>query len=66
MKVNKKVVLSTAAFLGVAGLVAGGTIAYFTDKTLAAKALLALFLPIRTIATGMPTQTIAVSTATLV
>ena len=31
MKVNKKVVLSTAAFLGVAGLVAGGTIAYFTD-----------------------------------
>lgn len=33
MKVNKKVVLSTAAVLGVAGLVAGGTIAYFTDKT---------------------------------
>ncbi len=32
MKVNKKVVLSTAAVLGVAGLVAGGTIAYFTDK----------------------------------
>lgn len=31
MKVNKKVVLSTAAVLGVAGLVAGGTIAYFTD-----------------------------------
>ena len=31
MKVNKKVVLSTAAALGVAGLVAGGTIAYFTD-----------------------------------
>ena len=32
MKVNKKVVLSTAAVLGVAGLLAGGTIAYFTDK----------------------------------
>ena len=31
MKVNKKAVLSTAAVLGVAGLVAGGTIAYFTD-----------------------------------
>ncbi|MBR3319707.1 SipW-dependent-type signal peptide-containing protein [Candidatus Saccharibacteria bacterium] len=32
MKVNKKVVLSTAAVLGVAALAAGGTIAYFTDK----------------------------------
>lgn len=32
MKANKKVVISTAAFLGVAALVAGGTIAYFTDK----------------------------------
>lgn len=31
MKVNKKAVLSAAAVLGVAGLVAGGTIAYFTD-----------------------------------
>lgn len=33
MKVNKKVVASTGAVLGVAALVAGGTIAYFTDKT---------------------------------
>ena len=32
MKVNKKVVVSTGAVLGVAALVAGGTIAYFTDK----------------------------------
>ena len=32
MKANKKVVISTAAFLGVAALIAGGTIAYFTDK----------------------------------
>ena len=32
MKVNKKVVLSTATVLGVAALVAGGTIAYFTDS----------------------------------
>lgn len=31
MKVNKKAVASTAAVLGVAALVAGGTIAYFTD-----------------------------------
>ena len=31
MKVNKKVVATTAAVLGVAALVAGGTIAYFTD-----------------------------------
>lgn len=31
MKINKKTVLSTAAVLGVAALVAGGTIAYFTD-----------------------------------
>lgn len=31
MKANKKVVASTAAVLGVAALVAGGTIAYFTD-----------------------------------
>lgn len=31
MKVNKKVVVSTGAVLGVAALVAGGTIAYFTD-----------------------------------
>ncbi|MBR2839907.1 SipW-dependent-type signal peptide-containing protein [Candidatus Saccharibacteria bacterium] len=31
MKVNRKTVLSTAAVLGVAALVAGGTIAYFTD-----------------------------------
>lgn len=32
MKVNKKVVLSTATLLGVAALIAGGTIAYFTDQ----------------------------------
>jgi len=32
MKANKKVVLSTATVLGVAALVAGGTIAYFTDQ----------------------------------
>lgn len=32
MKVNRKTVLSTAAVLGVAALIAGGTIAYFTDK----------------------------------
>ena len=32
MKANKKVVLTTAAFLGVSALIAGGTIAYFTDK----------------------------------
>ena len=32
MKANKKVVLSTATLLGVAALIAGGTIAYFTDK----------------------------------
>ncbi len=32
MKVNRKTVLSTAAVLGVAALVAGGTIAYFTDN----------------------------------
>lgn len=32
MKINRKTVLSTAAVLGVAALVAGGTIAYFTDK----------------------------------
>ena len=31
MKTNKKAILSAAAVLGVAGLVAGGTIAYFTD-----------------------------------
>lgn len=31
MKINRKTVLSTAAVLGVAALVAGGTIAYFTD-----------------------------------
>lgn len=31
MKVNRKTVLSTAAVLGVAALIAGGTIAYFTD-----------------------------------
>ena len=31
MQVNRKTILSTAAVLGVAGLVAGGTIAYFTD-----------------------------------
>lgn len=33
MKINRRTVLSTAAVLGVAALVAGGTIAYFTDKT---------------------------------
>lgn len=32
MKVNKKAVVSTAAVLGVAALIAGGTIAYFTDN----------------------------------
>lgn len=32
MKANKKLVLTTAAALGVAALAAGGTIAYFTDK----------------------------------
>ena len=32
MKANKKTVVTAAAFLGVAALVAGGTIAYFTDK----------------------------------
>lgn len=32
MKVNKKVIASTGVVLGVAALVAGGTIAYFTDK----------------------------------
>ena len=32
MKANKKTVLSTAAVLGVAALLAGGTIAYFTDN----------------------------------
>lgn len=31
MKVNRKTVLSTAAVLGVAALIAGGTIAYFKD-----------------------------------
>ncbi|MBR2586953.1 SipW-dependent-type signal peptide-containing protein [Candidatus Saccharibacteria bacterium] len=31
MKTNNKAILSAAAILGVAGLVAGGTIAYFTD-----------------------------------
>lgn len=31
MKINRKTVLSTAAVLGVAALVAGGTIAYFVD-----------------------------------
>lgn len=31
MKINRKTVLSTAAVLGVAALIAGGTIAYFTD-----------------------------------
>lgn len=31
MKANKKAVLSTAAIVGAAALVAGGTIAYFTD-----------------------------------
>lgn len=33
MKINRKTVLTTAAVLGVAALAAGGTIAYFTDKT---------------------------------
>ena len=32
IKINRKTVLSTAAVLGVAALVAGGTIAYFTDS----------------------------------
>ena len=32
MKINRKVVLSTAAVLGASALVAGGTIAYFTDQ----------------------------------
>lgn len=32
MKINRKTVLSTAAVLGVAALIAGGTIAYFTDS----------------------------------
>ena len=32
MKINRKTVLSTAAVLGAAALVAGGTIAYFTDQ----------------------------------
>ena len=32
MKINRKTVLSTAAVLGVAALIAGGTIAYFTDN----------------------------------
>ena len=32
MKANKKVILTTATVLGAAALVAGGTIAYFTDK----------------------------------
>lgn len=32
MNINKKVVASTAAVLGIAAIVAGGTIAYFTDK----------------------------------
>ena len=32
MKINRRTVLSTAAVLGAAALVAGGTIAYFTDK----------------------------------
>lgn len=31
MKINRRTVLSTAAVLGVAALIAGGTIAYFTD-----------------------------------
>ena len=31
MKINKKAVITTGAVLGVAALVAGGTIAYFTD-----------------------------------
>lgn len=32
MKANKKVVISTATVLGAAALIAGGTIAYFTDN----------------------------------
>ena len=32
MKLNRKVVLSTAVVLGASALVAGGTIAYFTDR----------------------------------
>ena len=32
MKINKKAVVTTGAVLGVVALVAGGTIAYFTDK----------------------------------
>lgn len=32
MKINRRTVLSTAAVLGVAALIAGGTIAYFTDN----------------------------------
>ncbi|MBR2725762.1 SipW-dependent-type signal peptide-containing protein [Candidatus Saccharibacteria bacterium] len=32
MNINKKVVASTAAVLGIAAIVVGGTIAYFTDK----------------------------------
>lgn len=32
MKANKKVVISTATVLGAAALIAGGTIAYFSDK----------------------------------
>lgn len=32
MKINKKAVVTTGAVLGVAALVAGGTIAYFTDQ----------------------------------
>ncbi len=32
MKINRRTVLSTAAVLGVAALIAGGTIAYFTDQ----------------------------------
>ena len=32
MKANKKALVSTAALLGIAAIVAGGTIAYFTDK----------------------------------
>jgi predicted ribosomally synthesized peptide with SipW-like signal peptide len=32
MKVDKRVVLSSAIVLGVAALIAGSTIAYFTDK----------------------------------
>ena len=33
MKINRKTVLTTAAVLGVVALAAGGTMAYFTDKT---------------------------------